>query len=54
MPLARQAIAILEELRQVTGDCPFLFPHYRKRQTNTMSNMAVLNALRSRGTTGTP
>ena len=52
VPLTRQAVAVLRDLRQVTGDCPFLFPHYRKRQTDTMSNMTVLNALRSMGYDG--
>ena len=49
VPLARQAIAILEELRPATGDSPFLFPHYRKRQDRSMSNATVLNALRAMG-----
>ena len=49
VPLARQAIAVLEELHQVSGDCPFLFPHYRKRQDRSMSNATVLNALRAMG-----
>ena len=52
VPLARQAVAVLRDLHRVTGDCPFLFPHYRKRHTDTMSNMTVLNALRSMGYDG--
>ena len=49
VPLSRQALDVLADLRRLTGDTPFLFPHYRKRQTKTMSNMTVLNALRSIG-----
>lgn len=49
VPLSRQALDVLADLRRLTGDTPFLFPHYRKRQTDTMSNMTVLNALRSLG-----
>lgn len=49
VPLSRQALVLLADLRRLTGDTPFLFPHYRKRQTKTMSNMTVLNALRSMG-----
>ena len=47
VPLSRQALTLLAELRPLTGDTHFLFPHYRKRQTKTMSNATVLNALRS-------
>ena len=49
VPLSRQALALLADLRRLTGDTPFLFPHYSERQTKTMSNMTVLNALRSLG-----
>ena len=49
VPLSRQALVLLAELRPLTGDTHFLFPHYRKRQTKTMSDTTVLNALRSMG-----
>ena len=49
VPLARQTVAVLRDLHRVTGDCPFLFPHYRKRQDRSMSNATVLNALRAMG-----
>lgn len=48
VPLSTQAIAILEQLRKITGDCTFLFPGLRKRE-HPISDAAVNAALRRLG-----
>ena len=45
VPLARQAIAILETLRPLTGQWAYVFPSARSRH-RPMSNNAILSALR--------
>jgi integrase len=45
VPLAKQAVAILRELRPLTGLCPFVFPGQRSRD-RPMSDAAVNAALR--------
>ena len=51
VPLSRQALALLAELRPLTGDTPFLFPHRSstERQTKTMGETTILKVLRSMG-----
>ncbi|MFP6829553.1 MAG: integrase arm-type DNA-binding domain-containing protein [Gammaproteobacteria bacterium] len=48
VPLSKQAIAILEELKPLTENGEFVFPNARSRK-RPMSNNAVLGALRSMG-----
>lgn len=48
VPLARQALVILEELRPLTGQGRYLFPSERTRE-RPMSNNTVLAALRRMG-----
>ncbi len=48
VPLAPQAVRLLEELRPLTGRSQFVFPSARAL-TRPMSNMAVLAALRRMG-----
>ena len=45
VPLARQAVAILRDLRPLTGLCPYVFPSQRSRD-RPMSDAAVNAALR--------
>lgn len=52
MPLSRQALAILEELRPVTGHRAHVFPGERDPR-RPMSNGAILMALRRLGYAGT-
>ena len=49
-PLARQAIAILEELKAVTGRFPYAFPNVRSR-SRPMSDGALICAIRRMGYT---
>ena len=51
VPLCRQALAILQELHQLTGRGPYAFPSTRQRD-KCISNNAVRTALRSMGFTG--
>ena len=51
VPLSTQAIAILRELRALTGDGKYLFPSVRSAQ-RPMSENTVLGALRRLGYTG--
>lgn len=51
VPLSRQAVAVLNELRPLTGDCTYLFPHERKRD-KPLSENAMLYALWSMGYRG--
>jgi len=51
VPLSRQAVEVLKELRQYTGDGVHLFPHERKRD-KPMSENAMLYALWSMGYRG--
>lgn len=51
VPLCRQALEILRELRQLTGGGTYAFPSTRQRG-KCMSNNAVRAALRSMGFTG--
>lgn len=48
VPLASQAVAILEELRPLTGSGPYVFPSARTR-TRPMSDNALLGAMRRLG-----
>ncbi len=50
VPLSRQALAVLREIHQVTGDGRYVFPSMRTN-TRPMSNNAVLAALRRMGYT---
>jgi integrase len=50
VPLAQQAVQLLEDLRPLTGRSPFAFPSVRS-QTRPMSNMAILAALQRMGYT---
>jgi integrase len=50
VPLARQAVAIFEELRAVTGRFPYAFPNVRSR-FRPMSDGALICALRRMGYT---
>jgi integrase len=50
VPLARQAIAIFQELRCLTGDGKYVFPSIRTA-TRPMSECTVLGALRRLGYT---
>jgi integrase len=45
VPLAKQAVAILRDLRPLTGLCPYVFPSQRSRD-RPMSDAAVNAALR--------
>lgn len=51
VPLSRQAVEVLRELREYTGDGEYLFPHERKRE-KPMSENAMLYALWSMGYRG--
>ena len=51
VPLSRQALVVLEELRQVTGHCELLFPGERKL-TNPMSENTLCYAMGGWGTWG--
>lgn len=48
VPLSRQVIEMLRELRQYTGSRDYLFPSYCSKN-RCMSNMALLSALRRMG-----
>lgn len=48
VPLSKQAVKILEELRKFSGNGKFLFPSIRT-DTRPLSDAAVLNALRRMG-----
>lgn len=48
IPLSRQALRILENLQQITGDKPFVF-YNRSNNSRVMSENALLNALRAMG-----
>jgi len=48
VPLSRQALAILEELRPLTGQGRYLFPSMRSK-VRPMSDATILNALRRLG-----
>jgi len=48
VPLARQAVAILQELHQLTGSGKYVFPSLRTND-RPMSNIAMLAALRRMG-----
>jgi len=48
VPLSRQSLAILEELREFSGEGSFLFPTPRQKD-KPLSNVAVLNGLRRMG-----
>jgi integrase len=48
VPLSTQAVAILTEIKALTGDGTYIFPSPRTR-TRPMSNNAVLSALRRMG-----
>lgn len=48
VPLARQALSILESLQPITGNHAFVFPSHR-RGNNPMSDNAILTALRKMG-----
>jgi integrase len=50
IPLAQQTVALLRELRDITGHQPWVFPNFRRNSRNPMmSNAAVLTALRACG-----
>lgn len=51
VPLSRQAVEILRELHQLTGEFRYVFPSPRTPATRPMSENAVLVALRSMGFT---
>jgi integrase len=51
VPLSRQACDVLRELKQYTGDGPYLFPHERKRD-RPLSENGMLYALWSMGYRG--
>ncbi|QET03905.1 tyrosine-type recombinase/integrase (plasmid) [Cupriavidus pauculus] len=51
VPLSRQAVEVLKELRGYTGDSEYLFPHERKGD-RSMSESAMLYALWSMGYRG--
>jgi integrase len=51
IPLSKQALEILEELKQMTGHGKYLFPGCR-RTTICMSNCTILAALRRLGYSG--
>lgn len=46
IPLAKQTVAMLEELQQVTGQKEYLFPGKHGAKTPTLSDMALLKAVR--------
>ena len=48
MPLSRQAVAILSEIQQITGDGRYVFPSLRGK-TRPMSDAAINAALRRLG-----
>ncbi|RYE81022.1 MAG: integrase [Oxalobacteraceae bacterium] len=49
VPLCRQALAILQELRPLTGSSPFVFPSATSPKTRCMSENTVRSALRRLG-----
>lgn len=49
VPLPRQALAVLEELRPLTGNRPFVFPSETAPMTRCMSENTVRSALRRMG-----
>ena len=49
VPLSRQALAILEEIRPLTGDCDFVFPATRGATTNPLSENTLNGALSNMG-----
>ena len=51
VPLARQAIHILETLKTISGDCELVFPNQNNR-TKPMSNNTILKALAIMGYKG--
>ena len=51
VPLSRQALAILRELHQLTGQGRFLFPGLRSKD-RAISDATLINALRRMGYTG--
>lgn len=48
VPLSSQVLALLQELHNVTGDLPFLFPHVSK-SSRTMSENSINQALHTLG-----
>lgn len=48
VPLAKQAVAVLQGLQPLTGSCPYVFPSLRSRQ-RPMSDAAINAALRRLG-----
>jgi integrase len=46
VPLSKQALAVLEELKKETGNREHLFPARQGSATPTISDMAVLNAIK--------
>ncbi|WP_421335247.1 tyrosine-type recombinase/integrase [Aeromonas veronii] len=53
VPLSRQALAVLEELRQISGHCELLFPSERKL-TNPISENTLSYAMGRMGYKGIP
>lgn len=51
VPLSRQSVALLEEVKALTGVYEYVFPNMRS-PSRPMSNMTVLSALRQMGYTG--
>ena len=52
VPLSRQTLALLEELRQYTGRYPLLFPGMKNRFVQAMSAETINKALKSLGFEG--
>ena len=46
VPLPKQAIAVLKELEAITGSTGFLFPAQRGSKATSVSDMAILKAIR--------
>jgi integrase len=46
VPLSKQALAVLEELRKLTGDTEYLFPSRVGSTAKTLSGMALLKAVK--------
>ena len=46
IPLAKQTVLMLRELHQLTGDGEYLFPAKRGAAAATVSDMAILKAVR--------
>jgi len=51
VPLSKQALAILSEMKEVSGDNKFIFPSIHNRRTKTLSHYTLLSALRGLGYT---